>query len=398
LIIIIHYNLSIVHYPLNKMSSIKKVLIVGGGIGGLSLGIALRRAGMDAEIVEINKEFNVYGVGIIQLGNAIRALDAIGVAEETIKRGCPYGMVKMCAPNGFQFTETGTPPMTRFNIIHNGISRRILHDVLLEAAVENGVTIRMGVTISEIENEGTRVGVKFTDNTEGSYQLVVGADGIYSKVRSLIFGNYEANYIKSSVWRYPFKRPAELDTAYMYFGKKTKVGLIPMTADMMYMFIVAAEGDDNPVIPQEEFVPRMQAHLAEYPVKMVADRIAEITDSTKAVYSPLKTLMMPAPWYKNRVVMIGDAAHATIPQLGSGAALAIEDGVVLAEELQKDQNIEDALENYMTRRHERCKMVIDVSNTLAEWEQMEWKGIPLPEGANIGALMGKTLASLAAPI
>lgn len=380
------------------MSSVKKVLIVGGGIGGLSLGIALRRAGIDAEIIELQKEFNVYGVGIIQLGNAIRALDAIGVAEETIKRGCPYGMVKMCAANGFQFAETGTPPMTRFNIIHNGISRRILHNVLYEAAAANGVTFRMGLSVSEIKNEGTSATVKFTDGTEGVYQLVVGADGINSKVRSLVFGNYEAKYIGSSNWRYPFKRPAELDTAYMYFGKKTKVGLIPMTKDTMYMFIVAVEGAGNPIIPQEEFVARMKAHLAEYPVKMVADRIDEITDATKAVYSPLKTLMMPAPWYKNRVVMIGDAVHATIPHLGSGAALAIEDAVVLAEEISKDLSVEEALENYMKRRYERCKMVIDVSNTLAEWEQMEWRGEPLPEGANIGMLMGKTLASLAKPI
>jgi 2-polyprenyl-6-methoxyphenol hydroxylase-like FAD-dependent oxidoreductase len=379
-------------------NKIEKVLIVGGGLGGLSLGIALRRAGIAAEIVELQKEYNVYGVGIIQLGNAIRALDAIGVGEETIKRGSPYGMVKLCAPNGFQFAETGTPPMTRFNIIHNGISRRILHDVLYEAAVENGVIFRMGLSVSEIKNEETNATVKFTDGTEGVYQLIVGADGINSKVRGLVFGNCEAKYIGSSVWRYPFKRPAELETAYMYFGKKTKVGLIPMTKDTMYMFIVAAEGSDNPFIPQEEFIQRMKAHLAEYPVKMVADRIEEITDAAKAVYSPLKTLMMPAPWYKNRVVMIGDAVHATIPQLGSGAALAIEDAVVLAEEISKDLPVEEALENYMKRRYERCKMVIDVSNILAEWEQMEWRGEKLPEGANIGMLMGKTLGALAAPI
>ena len=380
------------------MSSVKKVLIVGGGIGGLSLGIALRRAGIDAEIVELQKEFNVYGVGIIQLGNAIRALDAIGVAEETIKRGSPYGMVKMCAPNGFQFAETGTPPMNRFNIIHNGISRRILHDVLYEAAKDNGVVFRMGITASGINNEATGAHVKFTDGTEGKYDLVVGADGIYSKMRSMVFGNYEAKYVGSSVWRYPFKRPAELETGYMFFGKKTKVGLIPMTADTMYMFIVAAEGDDNPFIPKEEFVSRMRAHLHEYPVKMVADRVDEITDSAKVVYSPLKTLMVPAPWYNNRVVMIGDAVHATIPQLGSGAALAIEDAVVLTEEIQKDQTVEKALEEFMQRRYKRCKMIIDVSNTLAEWEQKEWRGEPLPEGANVGMLMGKTLAALAAPI
>src|SRR6188508_1600609 len=177
------------------MSSVNKVLIVGGGIGGLSISIGLRRAGIEAEIVELQNEFNVYGVGIIQLGNAIRALDAIGVAEETIKRGSPYGMVKMCAPNGFQFAETGTPPVNRFNIIHNGISRRILHDVLYEAAIANGVRFRMGLTVSEIENEATNATVKFTDDTESVYDLVVGADGIYSNVRGVVFGNYEPKYI-----------------------------------------------------------------------------------------------------------------------------------------------------------------------------------------------------------
>lgn len=379
------------------MSSIKKVLILGGGIGGLSMGIALRRVGIDAEIVELNKEFNVYGVGIIQQANALRALDALGVADETMRRGSPYGKVKMCAPTGFSFAEIGNPPMAHYPI-HNGISRKILHDILYEAAVENGVTFRMGTTVSEIENEGTRVDVKFTDNTEGTYQLVVGADGVNSKVRSLVFGDYTPQYIGSSVWRYPFKRHPNLDTGYMFFGKRTKLGLIPMTADAMYMFVVSAEGEHNPIIPQDELVSRLKAYVSEYPAPMVQDILDQITEADKVNYRPLETLMMPAPWYKNRVVMIGDAAHATIPQLGSGAALAIEDAVVLAELLKSDDNVETILENYMKRRYERCKMIVDVSNQLAEWEQMEWKGIPLPEGANMGALMGKALGALVAPI
>ena len=379
------------------MSSIKNVLIVGGGLGGLSLGIALRRAGIGAEIVEIHKEFNVYGVGIIQQANALRALDAIGVADEAMRRGSPYGKVKMCTPTGHAFAELGTPPMGNYPT-HNGISRKILHDVLYEAAVTNGVNIRMGLTINEIENEETRCNVKFSDGTEGSYQLVVAADGSNSKVRKLVFGDYKLQYIGSSVWRYAFKRPAELETGYMFMGKKAKVGLIPMTADTMYMFVVTAEGDDNPFIPENELVPRLKAHLAGFPAKMVADTVDQITDPEGVIYRPLETLFVAGDWYKNRVVMIGDAAHSTIPQMGSGAALAIEDAVVLAEELAKDQSVEVALESYMKRRYDRCKTIVDVSNTLAEWERLEWAGQPLPEGANMGMLMGKTLAGLAAPI
>ena len=287
--------------------------------------------------------------------------------------------------------------MGRFPV-HNGISRKILHDVLYEAAVENGVVFRMGLTVAELENAADQVNVSFTDGSEGVYDLVVGADGVNSKVRSLVFGDYQATYVGSSVWRYAFKRHANLDTGYMFFGKKAKLGLIPMTADSMYLFAVTAEGEDNPKIPEEELVPRLQGYLREFPVQMVQDIIEEIVDPEKVIYRPLETLFITEPWYKNRVVILGDAAHATIPQLGSGAALAIEDAVVLAELLQTDEPLESQLEKYMQRRFERCKLVVDVSNTLAEWERMEWNGIPLPEGANIGALMGKTLMTLTAPI
>lgn len=379
------------------MSKIKKVLVVGGGIGGLSAGIALKKAGIDVDIVEIHKEFNVYGVGIIQQANALRALDALGVADEAMRRGSPYGKVKMCTAHGFQFGEAGTPPIGRFPS-HNGISRKILHEVLLEGVIKNGANLRMGLTITSIENEGDEVNVVFTDGSKGTYDLLVGADGVNSRVRKLIFGDFKPTYTGSSVWRYAFNRPAELETGYMFFGKKTKIGLIPMTAETMYMFMVSCEGDDNPIIPEAELVPRMKAHLAEYPVKIVTDLVEQITDAKGVIYRPLETLTMPLPWYKNRVVLIGDSVHSTIPQLGSGAALAIEDAVVLGELLPSEESIQTILEMYINRRYERCKMVVDASETLGKWEQMEWNGIPLPEGANIGALMGKTLMALTAPI
>jgi 2-polyprenyl-6-methoxyphenol hydroxylase-like FAD-dependent oxidoreductase len=378
------------------MSSVKKVLIVGGGIGGLSLGIALRRSGIEAEIAELQPEYNVYGVGIIQTSAALRALDALGVADETMRRGSPYGSVKMCAANGFQFAETGPPPIGRFPQ-HNGISRRILHDVLYEEAVRQGVVFRMGLTVSEIDNGIAGVSVKFSDGSEGHYPLVVGADGVHSKIRTLVFGEMYPKYVGSSVWRYPFKRPEGLETGYMFFGKKAKIGLIPMTADTIYMFVVTAEGDDNPKIPEQELAPRLKAYLEDFPAPFVQAVKEDITDPKKVIYRPLETLFLNGPWYKNRVVLLGDSAHATIPQLGSGAMLAIEDAVVLAELLQTGAEIPTMLEKYQNRRFDRCKLVVDVSNTLAEWERTEWRGEPLPEGANIGALMGKTLGQLCAP-
>jgi len=108
-------------------------------------------------------------------------------------------------------------------------------------------------------------------------------------------------------------------------------------------------------------------------------------------------LLLPAPWYKNRVLIIGDGAHATIPQLGQGAGLALEDSIVLAELIQNENSLETVLEKYMQRRYDRCKLVVDISKQIGDLEQLEWKGKP-KEGVNIGAIMGRTLGAMMQPI
>ncbi len=379
------------------MAVIKKALIVGGGIGGLSLGIGLRKKGIDAEIVEIQQDYKVYGSGIIQQANALRALDALGVADEAMEKGAPYGQVKMCTATGFEFAKAGPPPLGRFPS-HNGISRRTLHDILYKEAVKLGVVFRMGTSVVSVENTVNGVDVQFTDATKDNYEIVVAADGIYSKVRDLVFGEYKPKYVGASVWRYTFPRPEGLETGYMYMGKKAKVGLIPTTENHIYMFVVSVEGKDNPLIKKEDFIPKLKSYLDEFNVPFVKEVQPQITDPDEVNYRPLEVMTVPAPWFKGQVIMIGDAAHATVPQLGSGAALAIEDAVVLAEELGKQQSLEQAFENYMTRRYDRCKAIVDASETLVEWERLEFSGQQLPEGANIGALMGKAMGLLRQPI
>lgn len=375
---------------------VKKILVVGAGIGGQSVAIGLKKAGFEVDLIELHKEFNVYGVGIIQQANALRALDAIGVADEAMRRGSPYGKVKLCLPHGVQIGEAGTPPIGKFPS-HNGISRKILHDVLFEEAQKVGLKYRMGVTVESIDNQPNVAHVTFTDGTKGSYDVVIAADGVNSKVRKLIFGEFKLSYVGLSVWRYAFKRPANLDTGYIFFNKKHKMGVIPMTADNCYIFLNSAEGD-NPVIPENQLVEKLKTYMSAYPVPLVQELIPQVTDAKLVNYRVLETLKMPAPWYKNSVVVLGDAAHTTIPQLGSGAALAIEDAVVLVEELQKEGELTDVFERYMKRRYERCKMVVDVSETLGAWELLEYNDQALPEGANMGMLMGKTGMALTQPI
>ncbi|MBU8909383.1 FAD-dependent monooxygenase, partial [Desertibacillus haloalkaliphilus] len=121
------------------------VLIVGGGIGGLSTAIALENVGIKTEIVEIQKEYDVYGVGVILQSNAVRVLDDIGVLDEVIARGKSYERLQMCSPQGHAFHELPAQQAGKHKI-NCGISRKELHNILYAEAIKKGVTIRLGLT------------------------------------------------------------------------------------------------------------------------------------------------------------------------------------------------------------------------------------------------------------
>jgi 2-polyprenyl-6-methoxyphenol hydroxylase-like FAD-dependent oxidoreductase len=378
------------------MAAVQKALVVGAGIGGQSAAIALAQVSIDVEVVEIQAEFDVYGVGIIQQANALRALERIGLAEETMQRGLPYGQVKMFTAGGHEVGLAGAPPGGRFPS-HNGISRRTLHEVMYEKARQLNIPYRMGQTVEAIVSGDDEVQVTFTDGSTVSYDILIASDGISSRVREMTFGPMKPRYMGLSVWRYPFKRHEDLDTGYIYYGRRSKIGFVPMSEESMYMFMVTAEGDDYR-LDKSRYASLMRDYLTEYPVQIARDASEQLTDNKLVNYRPLEALHLPKPWFKNRVVIIGDAAHATVPQLGSGAALAIEDAVVLGDELDKASDVQRAFEAFMDRRYDRCMMVVNASETLAEWELLEFKGQPLPEGAHIGALIGKTIGGLMAPI
>ena len=306
----------------------------------------------------------------------------VGVGAAELQGACAY----------FGQVGAGDGACPRHAAVRGGVEGAAAHQGQATVGAggrgEHGVEIQGGVVHHQLC--GLRAG-------GGCAQVVIAADGVNSKVRKLIFGEFTSNYVGLSVWRYAFKRPASLDTGYIFFNKKHKLGVIPMTAETCYIFVNSAEGD-NPIIPEDQLVDKLKAYMSAYPIPMVQELIPQVTDAKLVNYRTLETLKMPAPWYKNRVVVLGDAAHTTIPQLGSGAALAIEDAVVLIEELQKEGSIEEVFERYMKRRYDRCKMVVDVSETLGAWELLEYTDQPLPEGANMGMLMGKTGMVLAEEI
>jgi 2-polyprenyl-6-methoxyphenol hydroxylase-like FAD-dependent oxidoreductase len=374
----------------------KKILVVGGGVGGLCAAIGLRRKGVAVDLVELNPDFADIsahgGTGIIQQANVVRAMDQLGIAKEFVAAGFPYNKTRAYDVNGKLLQEFDVPRLAGTNYpAMLGISRPALHVVLYTAATKLNTNIKVGVTVNSINQNTNGVDVAFNDGTKGSYDVVIGADGVYSKVRPMVFGEqYVPVYQGQAVWRYNLPRPKEMDCLSTQIGTTSNAGVCPMTDDTMYMFVTSNE-PGKPRMPEDKLAELMRERLKEFG-GWVAKLRDQITDSSKVVYRPLESVLVPNPWYRGRVALIGDAAHGATPHLGQGAGMAIEDAVVLAEELAKDQPIDKAMARYMERRWERAKFIWETSVGICQSEVRGERNIDRP------GLIAKMLEVTAGPI
>jgi 2-polyprenyl-6-methoxyphenol hydroxylase-like FAD-dependent oxidoreductase len=345
----------------------RKILIVGGGIGGLSLAIGLGRAAISADLVEIKPTWEAVGVGIIQPGNAIRAYKALGVADQCLSRGFIYKRQRHFDADGNLMGERTMPPIEGLDLVgHCGIPRPVLQEILVTEAVKLGAHIRLGVTVQSLRENNDGVEVVFTDGDESRYDLVVGADGTYSKIRAMVFGDvYQPRFSGQGCWRFATQRPPDMDYGCTFYGPN-KAGLIPLTQSSMYMFLTVAE-PGNPRMPDEQLHELMRARLHGRS-GFVAELRERIQNPEDVVYKPMETLLVPPPWYRGRIVLIADAAHTTTPHHAQSAAMAVEDVVVLSEELAGERDLPELLERFMDRRWPRCKLVVEASMQVGDWE------------------------------
>ena len=336
-----------------------KILIIGGGIGGLTSAIALRAKGFDVEVIERDPDWSVYGVGIFQQSNVVRAMKQLDLIDDYLDAGFGFDMVEVFLPNGMKVATVPSHKLVEGYPANIGIGRRALHKVLGDRTIGAGATVRLGITATALDDDGDGVTVTFSDGSTGRYDLVIGADGVYSQTRSTIFPDLAGpQFTGQSVWRYNFEKPADLASLQAYEGP-IGIGLVPLSQSLMYMYVTTPE-PDNPRYPREELAAALRQKLANSP-PAIAALAEQITDNDGVVYKPLEWIMLTGPWHRGRVVLLGDAVHATTPHLGQGAGMAIEDSIVLAEELARAETPEDAFEAYRDRRYERCVYIVDAS-------------------------------------
>jgi 2-polyprenyl-6-methoxyphenol hydroxylase-like FAD-dependent oxidoreductase len=340
----------------------QNILIIGGGIGGLTSAIALGRDGHRLTIIEKDPDWAVYGVGILQQGNVIRAMKQLGIIDDYLKAGFGFDFVEVYIPTGERVARIPSPKLVEGYPANVGIGRPALHKVLGERAQAAGAEVRLGVTVEALDDDGAGVNVRFSDGSAGRYDLVIGADGLYSRTRAQLFPQAsKPEFTGQSVWRYNFPKPASLDCLQAYEGP-IGAGLAPLSDDLMYLFLTTPE-PGNPWYDFNGIAAAMRSKLDGMP-PAIASLAAQITEDAAVVYKPLEMLFIEHDWHKGRVVLIGDAVHATTPHLGQGAGMAIEDSLVLAEEIANAETPETAFAAFRTRRFDRCKYIVEASLAL----------------------------------
>ena len=362
----------------------QRILIVGGGIGGLTSAIALRGDGHEVTLIERDPEWTVYGVGIIQQGNVLRAMQQLGILDSYLDAAVGFDAVAVHAPDGTLVAKVPSMPLVENCPANVGISRPALQKVLADRAREAGTEIRLGVTAEAFADDDAGVEVRFSTGTAERFDLAIGADGVHSQTRSMLFPDApRPEYTGQAVWRYNLPRPAELDALHVYNGP-VGAGLVPISAELMYIYLTTPE-PGNPRYPREGLAAVMRMKVP----APLANLAAQIADDDGVVYRPLETVVLQGPWHKGRVVLLGDAAHTTTPHLGQGAGMAIEDSIVLAQELARAATPQEAFAAYRERRFERCSYIVERS--LAICMGQLGKGPPV-DNAKATAEMSRVVA------
>jgi len=351
------------------VGDIRRILVVGGGVGGLTAAATFARRGVEVVLIERRPVFDIPGVGLGQPANALRVYDTLGVLDQIRETGFAYDRMylfdasrRLIVDHKFLLGDDRIPAFC-------ALSRLQLHDILLGAAERAGAEIRLGVTVDEIHEDQDRVDVRLSTGELATFDLLAGFDGIRSTTRRHLVGtSFEPRPSGYGAWRVQAPRPDYVRGMEFLQGIGSKTGAMPLGDDIMYLFHIRPEAAGANFADQDR-VRLFRERLAQYG-SYVAEIAASLTADSDIVYSPIEPFLLPWPWFRGRVVIGGDAAHTFAPHLTQGAAMAAEDAFVLAREvLDGDVPIEARLMRYSMKRYPRCAFVYTFSGQWLQDEQ-----------------------------
>ncbi len=376
------------------MSSIRKVLIVGGGIAGLTAATALAKQGIACDVLELHDR--PAGAAITIQNRAVDGLAEIGVLDRFLEEGVPRSPQDFFAYFDSAGSPVATPPMPprpasglpQAIVIHRVPLSRILRD----AAEEAGAVVQVGLSITELTQDDESVTVTLTDGTQRTYDLVVGADGVRSQTRSLIFGDeIEPQYSGTTMFRWIVPGIPEVGPIGFYQSPEALNVIVRLRDGSIYLATGRHYAQKPGVITQDQARLIVRENLGAFTAPLMVEMRNRLTDDETIIVNDYNWLLTPDPWFRGRVLLIGDAAHATTATLASGGGMAIEDAAVLGEEVAAGGSAREVLQRFMKRRFDRARLVVETS---VELDLMLQRGDPV---ADQNELRAKAMAVLASP-
>ena len=364
-----------------------KVLVLGGGIGGMAAAIKLKQSNHDVELVERSEQWQALGTGLTLSVLTLRALCDLGVQQEIATQGFVHDGVDIYDQNGNFIRTVLSKRVIADDFPSEGaILRPVLHDILSNKVRKLGIAVFLGDTIKSLQSSLEHGNfVEFESGRTQHYDLIVGADGVFSKLRQLLMPEQPApEYTGQACWRLQFDRPNDIIRGRMFQSDKMKVGFNPCSPTQMYMYMMECVPKDQ-VWREPEVLPSMAKQLLKEFESVLKPYIDAIDESTPIIYRPLERVMVNGDWHSGAALLIGDAVHATTPHLGSGAGLAVEDAIVLAKLIDQHGNdLQKVFDEFMQKRLGRAQFVVETSGEIGrmeiEGESMQARSMLLAQG------------------
>jgi 2-polyprenyl-6-methoxyphenol hydroxylase-like FAD-dependent oxidoreductase len=328
------------------------VLVIGAGIAGLSCAAALTRLGARVEVVERRRDWSSVGAGLLLVGNGTRALSKLGLAESVLQRALVVEQLRYCGPNGEHLRlldlRRAYPEAPPFVALH----RAELQTALREGCMD--VPIALGTTVESLTPHGPVAGARLSDGRELDVDLVVGADGIWSRTREQLLGAYTPKLSPFVGFRAVVPRAPELQEPTYFLGDGQVGVLCPIDAVRAYLYVGTAS-ERGVSDPSDGNLDHFLELFADFG-GLLAAAMREVKTHSDLAFGVDGVVELDR-WHQGRGVVIGDAAHAALPSMAQGASMAIEDAVVLARQLEDADSVESALLAFESRRRPRTGQV-----------------------------------------
>ena len=346
----------------------KNITIVGGGIAGLTTAIALNKAGFCTTIFEAAPEVKAVGAGLALAANAMKAFQKIGIAEDIIAEGRILPAFLLLDQQGKQLAKTNSEVLSKkYGVDNFTIHRADLHRVLLSKL--DPTTVHSNKRIVDIVTQGEKTVLIFQDGNTHETEVLVAADGIHSPIRKKLLPESKERYAGYTCWRAIIDNTKlQITESSETWGNNGRFGIVPLAHNKIYWFAcINAKAQDE---KKKAFrVADLAAHFKDFHAPI--PQILQETKDEHLLWNDINDLQPIHQLAFGNIVLIGDAGHATTPNMGQGACQAIEDAIILADELSKTDNVTAAFKAFEKRRIQRVHRIVNTSWTFGKIAHIE---------------------------